>query len=112
MNPKDAQLIKRLIEKTNAKEITWTTTSKPMQFALSLSSNQLLIERMPPTISSTRYKFSILDNNGMDIESIVKTGTVSSQDPDFIAFRNLFEAARRNANAIDDTIDNILDELR
>lgn len=111
MNPKDEQLIKRLIEKTNAKEITWLSTSKPMQFSLSMTANQLLIERIAQALSTIRYKFTILDNDGAEIESIIKSSTSSAADSGYVALRTLYEAARRNANNIDDTIDNLLHEL-
>ena len=108
MHSKNEALINRLIEKTDAGELNWETTSRSMQFTLSMASNQLIIERISAP-SGIRYKFAILNEDGSEIDSLTKS--TSAADHDLSLLRNLYELARRNANHIDTTIDNLLNEL-
>lgn len=109
MHTKTKELIERLIEKTESGDINWNATSRPMQYSLSMSSNQVLIERIA-NMGVIKYKFSILDAQGGDIDSITKQSS-SPSAPDAYLLKDLYEAARRNANRIDETIDRLLDEL-
>lgn len=109
MHTKNQTLIERLIEKTESGDIRWNATSRPMQYSLSMSANQVIIERTA-NMGVVKYKFSILDAQGGDIDAI----TVQySPNPTFDVqtLKKLYEAAHRNANHIDETIDRLLDEL-
>lgn len=109
MHTKTKELIERLIEKTESGDINWNATSRPMQYSLSMSSNQVLIERIS-NMGVIKYKFSILDAQGGDID-IITTQSDIAPTPDTLRLRKLYEAAHINANRIDETIDRLLDEL-
>lgn len=109
MHTKNQTLIKRLIEKTESGDLRWNATSRPMQYSLSMSANQVIIERTA-NMGVVKYKFSILDSQGGDIDTITVQST-PSPTADTVLLRSLYETARRNANHIDETIDRLLDEL-
>lgn len=109
MHTKNQQLIERLIERTESGDINWNATSRPMQYSLSMSSNLVIIERIA-NMGVIKYKFSILDSQGGDIDTITVQST-PSPTADTVLLRSLYETARRNANHIDETIDRLLDEL-
>ncbi|PWL58980.1 MAG: hypothetical protein DBY35_11570 [Bacteroidales bacterium] len=109
MHTKNQTLIKRLIEKTEAGDLRWNATSRPMQYSLSMSANQVIIERIA-NVGTIKYKFSILDAQGGDIDTITAQSSPTAT-PDSAVLRSLYETARRNANHIDETIDRLLDEL-
>lgn len=109
MHTKNQTLIERLIEKTGSGDLRWNATSRPMQYALSMSANQIIIERTA-NMGVVKYKFSILDAQGGDIDTIT-VQSVPNPTADTLLLRSLYEATRRNANHIDETIDRLLDEL-
>lgn len=109
MHTNNQQLIERLIEKTESGDINWNATSRSMQYSLSMSANQVIIERIA-NMGVVKYKFSILDAQGGDIDSITKQAS-NPPSTDVCLLRDLYEAARRNANRIDETINRLLDEL-
>lgn len=108
MHEKSETLIHRLIDKTQNQELQWRETSRLAQYILTLSHNTILIERSSTSVS-VRYKFTILDENDVEIDTISKS--VSSSDSDLELIRRLYEIARRSARHIDQAIDNILSEL-
>ncbi len=110
MHSKNEQLVHRLIEKTESGEINWNSTSRPMQYTLSMTANQILIERTA-NMGIVKYRFSILDSQGGDVESMSRQYNTPTSTPDAALLKELYEAAHRNANHIDETIDRLLDEL-
>ncbi len=96
MHIKNQQLIERLIEKTESGDIYWNATSRPMQYSLSMTSNQVLIERIS-NMGVIKYKFSILDAQGCDIDTVTEQLSVNPS-PDTRMLKKLYEAANRNSN--------------
>lgn len=110
MHNKNQQLIGRLVEKTEAGEINWSSTSRPMQYTLSMTTNQIMIERTA-NMGIVKYRFSILDAKGDNVDSMLLQYSNSIDTPDATLLKKLYETAHRNANHIDETIDRLLDEL-
>lgn len=110
MHNKNRQLIGRLIEKTESGEINWNSTSRPMQYSLSMTSNQIIIERAA-NMGIVKYRFSILDVQGGYVDNMLLQFSNSVDTPDAALLKKLYEVAHRNANHIDETIDRLLDEL-
>lgn len=119
MHSKNEQLVRRLIEVTNNKKLSWESDDKAATYITSLANVKMTISvstmvSIDDLFGKKTYVFTISDLNDEEIDSItaVQTkGNIPFETTDYDLLEDLHEAARRSAKKIDKTIDNILDSL-
>lgn len=112
MNPKNKELIERLIDNTDQGKLQWEKTNRSAQFMACMSKVDILVMH-DLSLNKITYTFAIETKEGSTIDFIKaseKESTIFVSD-DFILLSNIYEKARRNALNIDKTIDDILGEL-
>lgn len=114
MNPKNKELIERLIDNTDQEKLHWEETAFPGKFIAHMSKVDIVVSyEFNRTYNKHEYAFAIETKDGSLIDRIKaseKDSTVFVGD-DFILLSNIYEKARRKALNIDKTIDDILGEL-
>jgi hypothetical protein len=129
-------LISRSIRQTRSGAIEWRTTDDEAAFLFSGESASLLVKkhegRMGPMPLSTvtAYKLSVLNERGVEVESLDSTFYRAQLNSDELAdenapahetrwlptdrtisLRNLWQAARRSALRVDNILDLIITEI-
>lgn len=110
MHTKNEQLINRLIQKSESGDIRWNTTDVTNQYLLKLSDKSLIVTKTT-TMGATRVRFEILANDGQSIDSISRIVSGGATTLESNTLDSLYETARRNANRINETIDDLLSHL-
>ena len=106
---KMAALVVRLAEKTKAGSIHWESDSLNQNiYRFSLTFTTMEIAEL-----ENNYKFSIIDGNGREIESLLDTEFHQHVDyPQIHVMRDLYTFARRSSHDVDKQIDEIMSALK
>ena len=112
---KIAHLIDVLLEKTVQGKVSWESTANNDTFATALGLYGISISRYVsrPVIYTVEEReifiLTFLDKNGELFDSRVDD---SSSFNDYNRLKELFTLARRSANNVDESLDNLLQELQ
>lgn len=106
-----ALLVKRLVEKTNKKELAWEATAAEDEFAVAFSSYAVTVSHDP---DEDEYLVTLSDSGGQVIDELspsdFESYDLNYEDPAQV-FALLYSEARRTAMGIDEALDSILAEL-
>lgn len=101
------QVLEKLRARTNEKKIPWKTTVDEDVYAAAFGNSSVVITKYSSLILNDRYGFQILDEAGIEIESVssVQAGNYEEM------FRDLFDKARRFARGTDTKLEELLAQL-
>ncbi|MGA8551587.1 MAG: hypothetical protein WB678_15260 [Stellaceae bacterium] len=111
------ELVKRLIDKTNRREIDWKESSFSGVYQVAFSNYSITIgEESSPRQSAPDYVISIINSDGNTMDSFSDVTLDAGRDPErglnyFEILRDLYGKARRQALGVDKALDEILNEL-
>lgn len=105
MAQKEAELVRQLLEKTEAKAIPWEPTAQINQFAAAISNVSFTIARFDST-----YVLEMRDNQYREMLRIstdeIASGEMQSN------LMQLYNSARDSALNVEEAIESLLDNLR
>jgi len=111
MDIKYKQIIALLIRKTANGRAKWRETSVKQQFSTNLESGTILIEPVhDKTDDITVFILSILNDTGDRVFSL--TVSPLTEKEDFNLASRLYDTIQRNHYKVDETVENILSELK
>jgi hypothetical protein len=99
-------LIMALIDKTISQKAIWGKTSRPNEFKLSLENGAVTTDRWSQD-GDEIVDCCIYNVYGDKIDNFV----AKSEEPDFDLLRELHDAAKREFYKVDETINNMFNEL-
>ncbi len=106
ISPEFKEIIVKLTQKTKDRKARWYSISED-QFALKLKEGTVVIDKSYDSYTeSTNFQFSILNQDGVKIESLVG---VESDDLNLLD--DLFEVVRRSYYRVEETIKSIASEV-
>ena len=105
---KISQLIVALIDKTGAGKVTWKKTVSANRLLVNFSLNAVSITRIPNNNINATYVFSLLDDDGNEIESKTEYSSTTAEHQ---KLEQLFNLARRSANNVEESLDSLLKTL-
>lgn len=107
-NQKLLEIIVRLLEKTNTRQLHWEITASDSKYLTSLPKYSVII-------SEEGEDYVLYITNPYQSNAIIERvadGELREIDPKaFVKMRNLYESARRNARGADQAVDDILNFL-
>jgi hypothetical protein len=107
-NDKYAQIVDRLIYKTNQREIEWKEGVYPGAFQVSFPNYSLTLIPREGQDDTTDYIIGIIDSDGHTIDTF---SDVDLGGDYYAKMAELYQNARRQALGVDKALDEILDEL-
>ena len=96
------KVLEKLLARTNEGKISWKTTVDEYTYVAVVGNASVAITRLP--LAFTEYKFPILDEAGIELESVSST-----QSGDM--FQELYDQARRFARGTETKLEALLTEL-
>ncbi|MCK1655132.1 hypothetical protein IVA88_27330 [Bradyrhizobium sp. 149] len=117
---KQWEMVRLLVERTEAGDVTWKPTAADDAFQVSFRNYSLLLSKVSESNSrDPDFVISLINEDGVVAESFSDVELYHScgpfpegASPPFKAMENLFELARRQASGADKIIDEILLQLR
>jgi len=110
IDPKYKKIIDRLIEKSKTKNAIWNKTSRENEFKINLKSSTLTIDQWHDERDGKNFIDLIIRNQrGDTIGRIVFDKDTESEEYNYLSV--LHNHARESYYKVDETIDNIFDEL-
>lgn len=104
MNERHLKLLNDLYKNTEAKSLSWEATGLEDQFSLRLKNGTIIFDLYP---MSRSYGFKILNDNGLQIDEL----KIRMGDEEYDLSAKLYGLVLKQYQRVDETIDNILEEL-
>lgn len=110
MNDKNRQLLKLILEKTNAKLISWSKGSSASEFRVELNSATVTILSGVNTMFQCYITVNMYNGTGSAIQLAHETenATINS---DYDLLQELYNSAKDSSTKETETIDNLFKEL-
>lgn len=100
------QVLEKLLVKTNESKISWKTTVNESAYAAGLGNTSAVITKYRTSTLRDRYVFQILDEAGVELESVNSRQTENEE-----MFQDLYDKARRFARDTNTKLEALLAEL-
>lgn len=104
------RLIRALADSTAGGRVSWQPTDEPTSFLTSLEHGSVLVESVDSD-GVAPFRVSILNRDGVVVETISTTDDAVSTVGQFQELHRLYQTAKRQSFAVDETIDGLLNEL-
>ena len=104
-----ADIINKLLERTNEDKVAWKTTVDETTFTAVIGSTSTLVSARDDSLGNQQVQFRILDRQGREIE---RYDTLHKYDAEIGArLRELYTKAKRVALGVEDQLDELLKAL-
>ena len=114
MEQKTERLIKMLRSGTEKNTLSWETTERKSQFRLPLRSGFVTIDRWAGFDEETQEEFDVIEVTFLNQKGDpIDTFRSSAGNPgDYILLASMHDAARRNANKVDEILSDLFNEVQ
>ena len=104
-----SSLVDVLLEKSREGKVSWKPTARSNEFLWGFSKYAVSIRQTSERFDSGHiYSLSIVNESGEEIETLIH----NANSPDHKIVQEMFILARRSANNVEESLDNLLQELQ
>lgn len=106
---RESELIEQLISKTDARQLPWETTARTDEFVTTFRGKySVTVSRYQDHYGDYEYRMFLRDDQDREMTTLQS----EASPPSRLSLSRLFEAARSSALKVDETLGDILNDLK